>query len=51
METYGYYFVHPSNAGNLINIYYSERGTLNENSSNFKEIAEQFISGLKLKSN
>lgn len=51
METYGYVFINPSNAGNLINIYYSERGTLNENSSNLKEIAEKFITGFKLKSN
>jgi hypothetical protein len=51
METYGYFFINPFKAGNIINVYYSERGAFNENSPNFKEVAEQFIAGLRLKSN
>lgn len=49
MELYQYHFIHPLNKNILISIGYSERGKLNENSFNFKEVAEKFIKGLKLK--
>lgn len=49
MELYQYHFIHPYNKNILISIGYSERGKLNENSFNFKEIAQNFIDGLKLK--
>lgn len=49
MELYQYHFIDPYNKNILISIGYSERGRLNENSSNFKEVAEKFVDGLKLK--
>ncbi len=49
MELYQYHFIHPHNKNILISIGYSERGRLNENSNDFKVIAEDFINGIKIK--
>ncbi len=49
METLNYVFIHPYKKTQLINVFYSERGKSGELDKNFREKAEAFISGLKLK--
>ncbi len=49
METFGYYFIHPHKKNQIINVFYSERGTPGELDDHFKEKAMAFINGLNLK--
>ncbi len=49
METYSYYFIHPTNDNLLITVIYSQRGKDNELDKNFIESAARFIEGLTIK--
>jgi hypothetical protein len=48
-ETYSYIFIHPDFNNVTIAVMYSERGEPDEIDPNFKQSAQKFIDGLKLK--
>src|SRR5262249_26248031 len=48
-ETYSYIFIHPNFSNVAIGVVYSERGKPDEIDPNFKDIAQKFMDGLKLK--
>jgi hypothetical protein len=49
METYSYYFIHPTIPNLMVNIIYSERAKNGELPGNFKHTALEFVNGIKLK--
>jgi hypothetical protein len=49
LESVCYYFIHPYNKDQLINVIYSERAKPGELDKNFREKAKAFVEGLQLK--
>ena len=50
METYAYYFIHPTIPDLMVVVVYSERAKAGELPNDFKRSALEFINGIKLKS-
>lgn len=51
LEGYGYTFLHPTNKSIMIDVTYSERGTVLEIDPKLIETAQKFLNGLKIKGN
>ncbi len=49
MEGYGYTFLHPNNKNIMIDVSYSERGTVLEVDPKLIETAQKFLNGFKIK--